>query len=150
MAAQVWPSGCSIITIVPSSVISTQCWPLGTANCSISGYDELSALEMSFSVEAGPVTFGEAVLDPDNGDLGANGTMRYEKRERAVSSDTNTNLYQQGSRLGPLIPGWSFGASEGHQKPGSINDSFESFEVMCTSQAEYSCNILILSAIRCC
>ena len=37
----------------------------------------MSFFETSFNVEAGAMIFGDDSLDPENGDVGAKGTVRY-------------------------------------------------------------------------
>lgn len=75
MAAQNCPSGCSITMIVPSSVKSAQCCPLGMVVGSDSGREgpASESLAMSFRVEAWPTTLGCSLDKPMHGEVGAYG-----------------------------------------------------------------------------
>lgn len=78
MAAHVWPGGCSMTTTVPSSTISTQWLPFGTAEGSDSGSGgTFDVFSTSFNVDAGAMIFGCSSIEPCNEDLGAKGTARY-------------------------------------------------------------------------
>jgi hypothetical protein len=62
-------------TTVPSSTISTQCLPLGTAEGSDSGSGgTFDVFPTSFKVDAGAMILGCSSIEPCKGDWGANGT----------------------------------------------------------------------------
>ena len=67
-----------MITTVPSSAMSTQCLPFGTAPGSESGKEIASEFFVtSLRVEAGAMIFGCSSIVPCQGDLGANGTASH-------------------------------------------------------------------------
>lgn len=78
IAAQVCPGGCSMTNTVPSSAISTQCWPFGTVPGSDSGNGGTSEdFPTSFRVETGAMILGGSSTETCHGGLGGNGTAHY-------------------------------------------------------------------------
>lgn len=81
IAAQTCDGGCSITTTVPSSVMSTQWEPAGTA---LGLGIESSSFGTSSKVEAGAMIFGCSSMWPASGDVGEKGTT---DQESDISSD---------------------------------------------------------------
>ena len=71
-------------TTVPSSAMSTQCLPFGTAPGSDSGGGVTSEFFVtSLRVETGAMIFGCSSIVPCQGDLGANGTASHVSETRS-------------------------------------------------------------------